>query len=95
MKLKINWDALGIGASLACAIHCAVLPILLSSFSLFGLNILHNEAFEIFMICMALFIGIFSLRHGKKHHGQMLPTYIFIAKGGYSFSFSIQKKFFF
>ena len=26
MKLKINWDVLGIGASLACAIHCALLP---------------------------------------------------------------------
>jgi hypothetical protein len=27
MKGKINWDALGIGASLACAIHCALLPL--------------------------------------------------------------------
>ena len=31
MRLKINWDALGIATSLACAIHCAVLPLLLTS----------------------------------------------------------------
>ena len=42
MKLKINWDALGIGASLACAIHCALLPLFLSSLPLFGTNIINN-----------------------------------------------------
>ena len=24
-----NWDAIGVGASLACAIHCALLPLFL------------------------------------------------------------------
>ena len=79
IKAKINWDAFGICASLACAVHCAVLPLVLTSFSLFGMNIIHNEFFEIFMILLALCIGIFSLRHGRKHHGQILPTFIFIA----------------
>jgi len=31
MNWKVNWDALGVGASLACAIHCAVLPLILTS----------------------------------------------------------------
>jgi hypothetical protein len=80
MKLKINWDVLGIGASLACAIHCALLPLILSSLPLFGINIIHNTGFEIGMIFLALCIGSFSLYHGfKKHHHSLLPLSLFIA----------------
>ncbi|HEX7905671.1 MAG TPA: MerC family mercury resistance protein, partial [Chitinophagaceae bacterium] len=57
MKYKINWDALGIGASLACAIHCALLPLLISSLPLFGMDIINNETFEISMIVLAFGIG--------------------------------------
>ena len=80
MKFRINWDALGIGASLACAIHCALLPLFLSSLPLFGINIIHNISFEIGMIVLALCIGSYSLYHGyKKHHHSLLPLSIFIA----------------
>ncbi len=79
MKSKINLDAFGIITSIACAIHCALLPLILSSLSLFGLDIIQNKFFEFFMIFLALCIGIFSLQHGRKHHGKILPTYIFIA----------------
>lgn len=78
MKININWDALGIGASLACAIHCALLPLLLSSLPLFGVNIIHNTGFEIGMIFLALCIGSYSLFHGyKKHHHSLLPLSLF------------------
>jgi hypothetical protein len=53
MNFKINWDALGITASLACAIHCAVLPLMLTSLPLFGINIIHNAIFEYSMIGLA------------------------------------------
>ncbi len=42
---RINWDAWGVATSLACAIHCAVLPLLLSSLPVFGINIIENEPF--------------------------------------------------
>ena len=45
--LKINYDALGIAASVACAIHCAVLPLLMSSLPILGINIINNVFFEI------------------------------------------------
>jgi MerC mercury resistance protein len=78
--MKINWDTLGIGASLACAIHCALLPLFLSSLPLFGINIIHNIAFEIGMILLALCIGSYSLYHGyKKHHHSPLPLTLFFA----------------
>ncbi len=80
MKLKINWDALGIGASLACAIHCALLPLFLSSLPLFGVNIIHHTGFEVGMIVLAFCIGSYSLYHGyKKHHHSLLPLSLFTA----------------
>ncbi|MBP1650204.1 MAG: MerC mercury resistance protein, partial [Bacteroidetes bacterium] len=29
-----GWDAIGIGASLACAIHCVVLPLIFTTLTL-------------------------------------------------------------
>jgi MerC mercury resistance protein len=91
MKNKINWDALGIGASLACAIHCALLPFFLSSLPLFGINIIHHIGFEIGMIVLALAIGSYSLYHGyQKHHHSLLPISLFFA----GFIFLVLKQFF-
>lgn len=76
--MKINWDALGITASVACAIHCAVLPLFLSSLPLFGINIIHNLLFEAGMIVLAFAIGTYSFYHGyKKHHHSLFPFILF------------------
>lgn len=91
MKYRINWDALGITASMVCAIHCALLPLFLSSLPLFGINIIHNTAFEAGMIVLALCIGSYSLYHGyKKHHHSLLPLIIFSS----GFIFLVVKQFF-
>lgn len=91
MKYKINWDALGVGASLACAIHCALLPLFLSSLPLFGINIIHNIGFEIGMVLLALAIGSYSMYHGyKKHHHSLLPLSLFFS----GFIFLVLKLFF-
>ncbi|MEK7200118.1 MAG: MerC domain-containing protein [Bacteroidota bacterium] len=84
MKQKINWDALGITASLACAIHCAVLPLFLSSLPLFGINIIENLRFEYMMIAIAFAVGSYSLLHGrKKHHHNWLPLILFAVGIGF------------
>jgi hypothetical protein len=78
MNVKINWDALGISASVACAIHCAVLPLFLSSMPILGFEVINNLAFEFFMIVLAFAIGAYSLYHGrKKHHHSYMPLLIF------------------
>lgn len=78
MPKKINWDVLGITASLACAIHCAVLPLFLSSLPLFGVNIIENTRFEYGMIGLAFLVGLYSLLHGfRKHHHDFLPLLFF------------------
>lgn len=75
---RINYDALGIAASVACAIHCAILPLVLSSLPFFGINIINNTNFEFLMIFLALLIGLYSLTHGyKKHHHKVLPIVLF------------------
>ena len=78
MKYKFNWDAIGITSSLACAIHCAILPLLLSSFPVFGINIIENHRFEYFMIFFAFIIGAFAFFNGfTKHHRNILPFIVF------------------
>lgn len=91
MSKKINWDALGIATSVACAIHCAILPVLISTLPFFGINLLHNAFFEWGMIALACLIGSFALRHGYiKHHRSLLPLYIFYT----GFVFLVLKQFF-
>ena len=90
MKLKINWDGLGIITSIACAIHCGFLPLIVPVLPLFGINIIHNAAFEWGMIGLAFFVGIYSLYHGFiKHHHSYKPVYIFLV----GFVFLVLKQF--
>jgi len=91
METKINWDIMGVATSVACAIHCAFLPVLVSSLPVFGINIIHNSAFEWGMIALAFFVGSYSLFHGYvKHHHSLVPVYIFSA----GFIFLVLKQFF-
>ncbi len=79
MGIKINWDALGIATSIACAIHCAVLPLFLISLPILGADIINNKPFEYGMIVLAFSIGYIALYHGfKKHHHNIIPLLIFI-----------------
>jgi MerC mercury resistance protein len=78
MKIQINWDAMGVITSVACAIHCAALPLLLSSLPLFGINIINNIYFEAGMILLAFIIGFVALSHGfRRHHHRMTPLLLF------------------
>ena len=78
MFRKINWDVLGITASVLCAIHCAVLPLLLASLPILGINIIHNAYFEYGMILLAFLIGSWALLHGfRRHHRRLTPLLLF------------------
>lgn len=91
MNFKLNWDALGIGTSILCAIHCALLPVLMGSLPVFGVNIIHNLAFEWSMIAIAFAVGSYSLFHGYiKHHRSLVPVLIFSV----GFIFLVLKQFF-
>lgn len=90
MNIKLNWDGLGIVTSVLCAIHCGLLPLLLPALPLFGINIIHNAAFEWGMIAIAFAVGIYSLYHGfNKHHHSYRPFVFFL----FGFLFLVAKQF--
>jgi len=71
---RLNLDGLGIAASMLCAIHCAVLPLLFTSLPLMGIDIIKNKAFEYGMIGLAFVIGSYALMHGyRRHHHRLIP----------------------
>jgi len=75
---KLNWDALGVAVSVACAIHCAVLPLVLATLPVLGINVLHNPGFECGMIGLAFLIGARAFWHGfRLHHRRFLPSVLF------------------
>src|SRR3982074_475932 len=78
MPSKINWDALGVTTSVLCAIHCAILPLVIASLPVFGVNIINNARFEYGMIGLAFVIGSWALWHGfRKHHHRFGPWLLF------------------
>jgi len=76
--MQIGLDMLGVVTSVACAIHCAFLPLILTSLPLFGVNIIHNNFFESGMIVLAFLIGSLALYHGyRRHHHRRFPLLLF------------------
>ena len=76
--MRVNFDTLGITTTIICAIHCAILPLILTSLPIFGNNLIDNLAFEYFMIALAAGIGLYSLTHGfKRHHHAKRPILVF------------------
>ena len=71
---------MGMATSVACAIHCAVLPLVITSLPVFGINIINNSFFEWGMIAVAVIVGGFALAHGYyRHHKNKKPLFLFVA----------------
>lgn len=66
-------DKLGILASVACAVHCALLPLVITVLPLVGMEFLANEWVEIFMLCLAVCIGAWSLVGAYSLHKSLVP----------------------
>lgn len=67
-------------ASTICAIHCAIVPVLITTLPLMGLGFLANPYFEWGMIGLALILGISSIAvsYFKVHH-RVLPVILLFA----------------
>jgi hypothetical protein len=73
-------DRFGMIASCACAIHCAVVPILLGVLPLVGVAVLGDERLELLMLGVAICIGVASLLPAYiRHHRRSLPLLTFTA----------------
>lgn len=71
-------DQLGMTASIACAIHCAALPLVVTVLPLVGLEFLANIWVEITMICLSLMIGAWSLISTYSKHGNLAPLFVLL-----------------
>lgn len=61
---KLNADILGVGASLICAIHCAIWPLLLILLPIAGSSLHDHEYLEYALLSFSFLVGIWSLGRG-------------------------------
>jgi len=82
LKDKSKLDNIGMTASVLCAVHCAVVPIIITSLPLLGLGFLSNPWFEWGMITFALAIGVcaIGITYIRRRHS-LLPMFLLI--GGF------------
>jgi hypothetical protein len=75
---KINADVLGVGASVICAVHCAIWPLLLMLLPIAGSNLNEHENLEYFLLSFSFLIGIWSLGRGYFfRHKRLGPLLLF------------------
>jgi hypothetical protein len=79
IKYQLKWDAIGIGASLACAIHCVLLPVIFTTITLSGIEILENPYLEGLTLLISMSVGGWAIWRGyrKLHHRKNLLIYFF------------------
>lgn len=78
---SVSLDSIGFSASLICAIHCALVPLFITSLPLLGLEFLADPAVESTMILTGLAIGITSLAHGYLHHHRNFAALVILVAG--------------
>lgn len=73
-------DRIGMVASCACAMHCALMPIVFGVLPLVGLGMLADERAEWVLIFIAIVIGAASLLPTYlRHHRRAMPLVLFAA----------------
>jgi hypothetical protein len=78
-KFTSKLDNIGMTASTLCAIHCAIVPLLITSLPLIGLGFLANPLVEWSMIILALIIGVSSIGLSYFNtHRRILPLILLI-----------------
>ena len=72
-------DRFGAAGSLACAVHCALLPLLIAALPSLGIAAWLSDGFEMGFVVFASLLGLFSLVWGYRRHrafralGLLLP----------------------
>jgi hypothetical protein len=61
-------DRLGATGSLVCAIHCALLPVLIALLPSLGIAVWLGEGFERGFVIFATLLGVFTLVWGYRRH---------------------------
>jgi intracellular septation protein A len=78
--MKINVDKIGMFSSLTCAIHCTIMPLIVTMLPIIGLSLLATEEFEWMLLIGSAMLGIISLCFGFKKH-KSLKALSFLSTG--------------
>ena len=62
-------DRLGAAGSLLCAVHCALLPVLIAALPSMGIAAGAGDGFERAFVGFATLLGLFSVVWGYRRHG--------------------------
>src|SRR5260370_18160075 len=73
------FDRAGMSASLACAVHCALLPLALAALPALGLAWLDSPWVDGSMVVLALGIALSAHRGGYRLHRRCLPAGVALA----------------
>ncbi len=73
-------DRLGTAGSLLCAVHCALLPVVIALAPGLGLGILASVGFEVGFIVFASGLAMFSLIQGYRRH-RVYRAWLFLLPG--------------
>ncbi|SHL86540.1 MerC mercury resistance protein [Chitinophaga jiangningensis] len=75
---RLNLDVLGIGTSVLCAVHCALLPLLISALPLLGLHFTGHGLLEYCLLSVSFLAGCLALGRGFWYrHRWVLPLLLF------------------
>jgi hypothetical protein len=61
-------DKAGMIASITCAIHCMIMPLIVTLLPIFGLSLFATEEFEWMLLMVSAMLGLTSLCFGFKKH---------------------------
>lgn len=67
-------DSAGMIASIACAIHCAAMPMVIGYLPLLGLNWLADESFHQIMAVVCFGLAALAFVPGWRRHGSLIPV---------------------
>lgn len=62
-------DTVGAGMSLACAVHCMLMPIVVGVLPLIGLSFLADHDIELVFVSLSVLLALLSLCFGYRTHG--------------------------
>ena len=61
-------DKAGMVASITCALHCMIMPLVITLLPIFGLSLFATEEFEWILLMISAMLGITSLCFGFRKH---------------------------
>ncbi|HET9033801.1 MAG TPA: MerC domain-containing protein [Dokdonella sp.] len=76
--LESRIDRFGALASMLCAVHCALLPLLFGILPALGLAFLADHAYEQIFVSFAIVLASISLLHGLRKHGSYRALLILV-----------------